>query len=132
MAAMVRRARRLAAFAASVAVLWQCAGAVNAIEYDPLAHCCCGDHDASEPCHCPDCPGHGSLRFRTVGDEQAPEQATLHGCHPVRRAGALAHLPALLLPVTVPLAAPRDVAQAPPASYEPLRDRLDSPARPPS
>lgn len=129
---MGRLGRRFAAFAAVLAVAWQTAGAVNAVEYDPLAHCCCGDHEASEPCHCPSCPGHGSLRFRTVGDTSCPDQATLHGCHGTHRIAAFVHLPALLRPAPLAPPVPRDGRRALPLPPGPLVDCAAPPLDPPS
>ncbi len=117
----MRLLRRLAAVLLVGALLWQGGGVVNALEIDPTAHCCCGDHDGAEACGCPDCPGHGGLRWakarpRTPPPAGAPSMRSCRG-----RAGR-AEL--VSLPRVAP---PSPPALAPPAAGEPAPAPADAP-----
>jgi hypothetical protein len=104
---------------------------VNALEYDGTAHCCCGDHDAGEPCGCPDCPGHGEIRWRTRPNAEKSETPILHSCHGRGVARTVASVPPALAPVaTEPVAVTGCRVEFPEGEWK-LEDRLIASVRPP-
>ncbi len=126
-------ARRMLAVLVAVALLWQAAGVINALEVDPTAHCCCGDHDGGTPCGCPDCPGHGGLRWARPHAPGPPRRGpSLAGCQGRATAAALVALPAMALAATPALTAPRLAATVAAIGDAAPAGRVVHPSRPPS
>src|SRR5207249_4376065 len=71
---------RLLALLLAALLLVETSGVAGAFEVDPIVHCCCGDHDAGEPCGCPTCPGHGKLRLRSAASAPLPKDVTIRAC----------------------------------------------------
>jgi hypothetical protein len=124
---------RLVALLAVIALSWQSVGVVNAFEYDPRAHCCCGDHDASDPCGCPECPGAGRLRWREpAAGHGAPAAPAVRPCHVRGKNGLVTPPPSLPPPPSPTLAAPLAVGRQRLAEAPPLAGRVPPVIVPPS
>ena len=130
----VELARRLVACLLALTIALEATAAASAVEWDGVAHCCCGDHDVAIPCDCPDCPRVGHLRL--VGERPAADHSgasfELSSCYGKRWPHALpavwAGPPVAPFLVVAPAAALAPLA----APIALLPSLLEDPPRPPS
>jgi hypothetical protein len=107
--------------AVALSILVIVSGAVgrfsSAVMGSVLAHCCCGVHNAAEPCHCPDCPSTHSPAEDTAASapprtaqrpsQQPSQQPSINRCSLERVAAILAQVAQTAATSVKGLAAPR-------------------------
>ena len=131
---MPRRRIAAAALALSIALLLvlQTSGVATAFEYESRVHCCCGTHEASDPCGCPDCPDSGHVALAKNERREIPRLPLVRSCRSRFVAVAVPWVPAMPAGGAAALgAAPPIVGRIDPLPVLPLVSHLLVAARPP-
>lgn len=88
---------RVVALVAAVALSWTWVAPYAARLAHGTVVCCCGEHDADEPCGCPTCPAKAGAGAEDA-HEHSPDLTTIGACAPIK-ASIAALMPFVMPPV---------------------------------